>query len=117
MLAEGADGLPVPLWDPRTGAINHSVTEHWKKYDLRLQLEQNWATLAPKLAGKIHIDIGDADNYFLNNAARMLESFFASAKPASDARMRFAPMKGHCYTSISDLEMMKEMAARTGATP
>ena len=114
---KGANGLPVPLWDPKTGVINHAVTDHWKQYDLRLQLEQHWATLAPKLSGKIHIDIGDADNYFLNNAARMLETFFASAKPASDARMRFAPLKGHCYTSISDLEMMKEMAARTGATP
>jgi hypothetical protein len=114
---KGADGRPVPVWDPRTGAIDHAVTDHWKKYDLRMRLEQNWAALAPKLAGKIHIDMGDADNYFLNNAARMLETFFASAKPSADARMRFAPMKGHCYTSLTDLEMMKEMGARTGAQP
>ena len=114
---KGKDGRPVPLWDPKTGAIDHAVNESWKKYDLRLQIEQNWTTLQPKLAGKIHIDMGDADNYFLNNAARMLEKFFSSAKPASDARMRFAPMKGHCYTSITDAEMMNEMGARTGARP
>ncbi len=35
----GADGLPVPLWDPKTGELNRSVVEHWKKYDLRLHLE------------------------------------------------------------------------------
>src|SRR6185369_12873377 len=38
----GADGRPVPLWDAKTGKINRSVVEHWKKYDLRLQLAQNW---------------------------------------------------------------------------
>ena len=116
-MQRGRDGRPVALWDPKTGVIDRSATEHWKKYDLRLQIEQNWINLAPKLAGKIHIDIGDADDYFLNNAARLLEAFFAGAKPPSDARMRFAPLKGHCYTSLTDLEMMKEMGARTGAQP
>ena len=32
----GADGLPKPLWNGRTGAIDRSVVEHWKQYDLRL---------------------------------------------------------------------------------
>ena len=64
----GADGKPVVVWDPKTGAIDRSVVEHWKKYDLRLTLEQNWSVLAPKLKDKIHIWVGDADNYFLNNA-------------------------------------------------
>ena len=38
----GADGKPVPLWDAKTGKINHEVAEQWKKYDLRLIVEQNW---------------------------------------------------------------------------
>ncbi|MDB6111930.1 MAG: esterase, partial [Pedosphaera sp.] len=38
----GADGLPVPLWDPQTGKIDHQVAAQWKKYDLRLVLEENW---------------------------------------------------------------------------
>src|SRR5262249_55163067 len=32
----GADGRPKPLWEPKTGKIYRSVTDHWKKYDLRL---------------------------------------------------------------------------------
>lgn len=63
----GADGLPKPLWDPKTGKIDRSVVEHWQKYDLRMVVEKNWATLGPKLNGKIHIWVGDADDYFLNN--------------------------------------------------
>lgn len=113
----GADGRPVPLWDGKTGAMNADVAQHWKKYDLRLLLETNWATLAPKLQGKIGIWMGDADNYFLNNAARMLETFFQKAQPPYQGRMIFGPMQGHCWVGLNDLEIMKEMGARTGATP
>ncbi len=48
----GADGLPQPLWDGKTGKLDRAVTEHWKKYDLRLVLQNNWPALAPKLAVK-----------------------------------------------------------------
>jgi len=109
---KGADRRPVPLWDAVTGAIDHRVAERWKPYDLRLYLEEHWNELAPKLAGKIHIAIGDADDYFLNNAARMLEAFFKKAQPQYQGRMVFAPMQGHCYTGLTELEMLQEMSAR-----
>src|SRR4029078_9918256 len=63
----GEDGRPAPLWDPKTGLIDRRVADHWKRYDLRMLLEQNWKALAPKLQGKIHISVGEADNYYLNN--------------------------------------------------
>jgi hypothetical protein len=69
----GADGRPSVLWDPQTGKIDHAVAEAWKKYDLRLVLQNNWATLGPKLQGKLHISVGEADNYFLNNAVHLLD--------------------------------------------
>lgn len=114
---KGTDGRPVPLWDGKTGVMNQEVAEQWKQYDLRLRLESNWTSLAPKLQGKINVWMGDADNYFLNNAARMLDAFFQKAQPPYQGRMTFAPMQGHCWVGLSDLEMMKEMGARTGATP
>ena len=58
----GPDGRPVPLWDPQTGAIDHEAAEHWKAYDLRRVLEENWPTLGPKLRGKLHIWVGEADD-------------------------------------------------------
>lgn len=114
---KGADGRPVPLWDGQTGAIDREVANQWTKYDLRMVLENNWLSLAPKLQGKINVWMGDADNYFLNNAARMLDAFFQKAQPPYQGRMTFAPMQGHCWVGLSDLEMMQEMGARTGATP
>jgi photosystem II stability/assembly factor-like uncharacterized protein len=107
----GNDGRPVPLWDPKTGAINKSVVDHWKKYDLRMVLEQNWATLGPKLRGKIHISVGDADSYYLNGAVHLLDDFFKKASPPADARISYGPGKGHCWNSLSEPELMSEMAA------
>ncbi|HWY74331.1 MAG TPA: alpha/beta hydrolase-fold protein [Verrucomicrobiae bacterium] len=110
----GADGLPVPLWDPQTGIINHAVAEQWKPYDLRLVMEKNWATLGPKLRGKLHISVGDADSYFLNNAVHLLDDFLSHAKPPYEGRVVYGPGKGHCWSDVSTVQMLKEMAAVTG---
>ena len=34
---KGENGLPEPLFDSKTGEINHSVAEYWKKYDFKLE--------------------------------------------------------------------------------
>lgn len=107
----GADGRPVPLWDPATGAINRSVVDHWKKYDLRMLLEQNWNTLGPKLRGKLTIWVGEADEYFLNNAVHLLDAFLSKATPAYEGRIIYGPGKGHGWMAISERQMMDEMAA------
>lgn len=107
----GEDGKPVPLWDPKTGELNRTVVEHWKKYDLRLHLEQNWATLAPRLKGKLRAWMGDADNYFLNNAMRMLDESLKKASPPFEGKIEFSPGKGHCWMGLTEQQMMVEMAA------
>jgi hypothetical protein len=106
----GADGRPVPLWDAKSGVINKAVVDHWKKYDLRLFLEQHWKTLGPKLRGKLHISIGEADNYYLNTAVHMLDEFFRRAEPPAEARIVYGPGRGHCWSSLSEAQLMKEMA-------
>src|SRR5437867_4863883 len=102
-------GRPAPLWDPESGEINRSVVEHWKKYDLRLLLEQNWKTLGPKMRGKIHISVGDRDSYFLNNAVHMLDDFLKRADPPAEARITYGSGQGHCWRSLTEIQMMKEM--------
>jgi len=106
----GTDGRPVPLWDPKTGVINKTVVDHWKKYDLRMILEENWKTLGPKLRGKIHISVGEADDYYLNNAVHLLDDFLQRANPPAGARITYGPGRGHCWSSVSEAQMMTEMA-------
>jgi len=66
----------------------HKEAEAWKKYDLRLYLEANWKTLAPRLKGKIHLWVGDADNYFLNNAVHLLDASLAKADPPFEGSIK-----------------------------
>jgi S-formylglutathione hydrolase FrmB len=111
----GADGRPVPLWDPQTGKINHDVAEQWKEYDLRLVLENNWETLGPKLRGKLHITVGEADTYFLNNAVHLLDRFLANAQPPFAGKIVYGMGKGHGWTDLSLRQMLDEMQAAAGA--
>jgi len=107
----GADGRPVPLWDPKTGKINRAVLNHWKQYDLRMMLAQNWETLGPKLRGKLTIWVGEADDYFLNNAVHLLDEFLSKANPPYEGRIIYGAGKGHGWMALSERQMMDEMAA------
>src|SRR5690606_11494387 len=59
----GDDGYPVPLWDKLTGEIDRDVAEYMRAngYDLRDYAERNWATIGPKLVGKLHFFLPDMD--------------------------------------------------------
>jgi hypothetical protein len=110
----GADGRPVPLWDPQSGRIDHAVAEQWKKCDLRLVLEANWKTLGPKLRGRLHIAAGEADSYFLNNAVHLLDKFLAHADPPFEGRIVYGPGQPHGWMDLSLRQMLAEMQAAAG---
>jgi hypothetical protein len=107
----GEDGLPRPLWDGKTGKIDPGVLEHWKKYDLRLVLQNDWKTLGPKLRGKLRIWVGEADDYYLNNAVHLLDDFLKTAKPAFEGSIRFGARAGHTSGGWTEKQLMEEMAA------
>jgi len=95
----GEDGYPKPIWDKLTGKIDHSVGEYWREhYDLGYILKRDWAKLGPKLQGKIHIYVGEADNYFLNDAVYLVEDFLKSTKdPNYDGEVDYEPRAEHCW--------------------
>ncbi len=114
---KGPDGRPVPLWDPRSGVLDRSVVEHWKRYDLRLYLQAHWADLAPRLNGKIHIWVGEADDFFLNNAVHRLDDFLSSAQPPFEGSITYGPGAGHCWSNLDEGDLLRQMAKPTGAKP
>jgi S-formylglutathione hydrolase FrmB len=89
----GADGQPMPLFDAETGAIDPFVLESWKKYDISRLLRENWKTLAPKLKGKIHIAVGTADTFRLDESLRLLDGELK--KLGSDAKIEYLEGKDH----------------------
>lgn len=98
----GEDGLPVPLFDLKTGDINPEVAKVWRKNDLRAYLEEHWTTIGPKLRGKIRITVGTDDDYFLNEAVELLDKFLKQADPPADARIIYGKSKGHRWPGFED---------------
>ncbi|HEY8087234.1 MAG TPA: alpha/beta hydrolase-fold protein [Polyangiaceae bacterium] len=95
----GADGYPAPIWDKRTGVIDRSVAEYWRQhYDIEAVLARDWARLGPQLRGKITVNVGLSDNYFLNDAVYLLEDFLRTAQPPSDARFEYGARDEHCWS-------------------
>lgn len=111
---KGPDGKPAPLWNPKTGKIDHEVAKQFEKYDLRMVAERNWSTLAPKLKGKIHIWVGEADDYFLNNGVHQFDDFIGKAEPKYEGWILYDPRGRHGWSPRPMPELMKEMAARVG---
>jgi hypothetical protein len=95
----GSDGYPQPIWDKLTGEIDRKVAGYWRDhYDLVRILERDWATLGPKLRGKIHIYVGDMDNYYLNDAVYLAEAFLKGAKnPPYDGDVDYGDRAEHCW--------------------
>lgn len=111
----GKNGRPQPVWFG-DGTIDKGVVEHWKKYDLKLVLEKNWATLGPKLAGgKVNVWVGDADDYFLNAAVHRLKASVAKLKdPPFDGRILIELRKPHTSGGWTRQERLDAMAKRAG---
>ncbi|MBI3263082.1 MAG: hypothetical protein HYZ58_08020 [Acidobacteria bacterium] len=109
----GRDGYYEPVFDKLTGVINKQVARYWKEnYDLRYQLEKNWSTLGPKLAGKLHVYAGDMDTYYLNNAVRKLQAWMRTTKnPHDEGFFLYGDGKPHCWSGPeTPAERLRQMA-------
>jgi hypothetical protein len=74
----GPSGRPLKLFNRETGVLDPEVLAAWQRYDIRLLLEKNWETLAPKLEGKIHLFCGSEDRFRLNESFVLLRDFLKS---------------------------------------
>ncbi len=108
----GDDGYYKPLYDKVSGAIDPAVATYWRDhFDLRYIMERDWATLGPKLRGKIHITSGTMDNGYLNNAVYQMEAFLAHAKPSPEYEIVYGERREHCFTG--DVETPNNVGSRT----
>jgi hypothetical protein len=69
----GEDGRPMQLFDRKTGEIDRAVAREWEKYDVANILRKHWKQLGPELNGKIHLTVGTADTFHLDEPAHALE--------------------------------------------
>jgi hypothetical protein len=96
----GADGYPQPIWDRETGVIDKKVAAFWRDhYDLSHILQRDWeGGLGQRLAGKIHLYVGDMDNYYLNDAVYLTEAFLkATTNPPYGGEVDYGDRAEHCW--------------------
>ena len=117
----GDDGYPKRIWDKVTGQIDTEVAEYWREnYDLTYIMRRDWATLGPKLEGKLHIYVGEMDNYYLNNAVYLAEEFLESTTdPYYGGEVTYGARDEHCWNgdptqpnAISRLRYIQMFAPR-----
>lgn len=119
----GPDGYPAPLWDKRTGRIDRAVAEAMRErgYDLRAYAERNWSRIGPSLVGKIHVAVGDMDNYFLNLGVYRFEQFLESTKepgkgPYFAGTFEYGrPLKPHGWQPWTNQELLRIMKRQIDA--
>jgi hypothetical protein len=100
----GEDGYPQPIFNKETGVIDPAVAAYWKAhYDLSAILQRDWPTLGPKLQGKLHIYVGSADTYFLNDAVYYLEDFLKTTNPPYDGEIKYGDRAEHCWNGDPSL--------------
>ncbi len=111
----GADGYPKRLWDRANGVIDKDVAAYWRDHgdDLTWNLRQNWSRIGPQLTGKMHVYVGDMDNYYLNLGVYLMEqeSKKLSSPPANFTFEYGRPMKPHGWQPFTNAELVRMMDA------
>ena len=100
----GKDGYPERIFDKYTGEINKQVAAYWKEnYDLVHIINRDWAKIGNKLAGKLHIYVGDMDNYYLNNAVYTAEEMIKKLEnPTCNCEVDYGDRDEHCWNGDHD---------------
>ena len=94
----GADGYPKPIFDKVTGAIDSGVAAYWREhFDLTHIIARDWATLAPKLQGKIHLYVGNGDNYYLTDSVYFSQETLESLQPPYGGTVAYGDRAEHCW--------------------
>lgn len=95
----GKDGYPARIWDKKTGVIDKAVAAYWKEhFDLTHIIQRDWHKIGEKLKGKIHVYVGDMDNYYLNDAVYSAEDMLKKLQnPTCNCEIDYGDRAEHCW--------------------
>jgi enterochelin esterase-like enzyme len=108
----GPDGRPEPMFDRDTGKVNPTVVAYWRAhYDIAHRIQTQWSLLKPDLDGKIHVIVGTADTFYLNQSAALLKAVLQ--KLGAHAEVQFLPGKTHMnlYARGDDRDWLEKQIA------
>ena len=109
---KSASGAPMEMFDRVTGDVNPEVAKYWgEHYDIANKIEREWPENARYLKGKIHLIVGTADTFHLDESARLLQQVLE--KLGANAHFTYLPGKTHgdLYEANGDrMALMKQIA-------
>jgi len=109
--------MPMPLFDRGTGEIDTAVAEAWRPYDIGHVLRTRWEELGPRLAGKLHVYAGGADNFYLEGAVELMQRDLEQLRAGEVIQV----IEGMAHTvhgpAVTDMKqtIAERWAERTGA--
>lgn len=68
----GTDGWITPLYDIMTGVIDRKEAETYRRFDIAERLRKDPARFVPLFRKNIRLLVGTKDDYYLNEAVRLL---------------------------------------------
>jgi hypothetical protein len=102
---EAKNGYPAPIFDKQTGDIDPKVAAYWREhFDLTHIVQRDWGKLGPDLAGKLHIYVGSADTYYLNDAVYLAQDVLQGLKnPPYGGEVKYGDRAEHCWNGDPNL--------------
>ena len=109
----GKDGYPRPLFHKVTGVIDREVAAHWRDqgYDLSHHLKTHWTEIGKDLEGKIHVSVGDMDDYYFNLSVLKLEETLEGLEnPKYGGSVIYgSPLKVHGWRQMNNADLVRHM--------
>lgn len=91
---KGPSGAPEPMFDRVTGDVDPAIVAYWRDhYDLANLVEKHWAKNDPMLKGRIHLIVGTADTFYLDQSAHAFEARLR--KIGADPHFTYIPDRTH----------------------
>ncbi len=87
-------------------------------YDLNAILQRDWDKLGPLLQGKLHLYVGSADTYFLNDAVYLMQDFLdQTGTPGHgvpyEGEVKYGDRAEHCWNGDPKLAPMPSPGCTT----
>ena len=67
-------GYPRQMFDPRSGEIDRTVVEHWKRFDITRLITSDWETYGGIVTQKVRLACGTDDSFYLQRAVERFKA-------------------------------------------
>jgi S-formylglutathione hydrolase FrmB len=104
-----ATGNAAALFDPLTGAIDRTEADSYRRFDFVDLIKRNPRLYAPIFRDRIHILVGDADTYYLNEAMVELKKTLDSLNAGANVQILRGFTHGSIVTSPQARQIPRQM--------